>query len=90
MLLPSVEWIAPTLSIGRKVIGRASRHTGRLSPFVQAKELRICPNVRAILGDVQRKISHDPYSPFRRIPMKSIPFGSGTELEKGVKADGLA
>ena len=55
--VPIVDRIPPKLSCFAEVIGRNSRHLDRIKFVVEVKELRVCPDISAVIMDIDRKIA---------------------------------
>ena len=85
--VPAVERIAPELSRFGKRIRRTARHLDHVRFLIQIKELRIRPDIRRIIGDINRQIADDPYPFPGGMGLESAPLSVKDELNKIAEAD---
>ena len=56
---PSVERVAPELAGGAEVVGRHAGDDGRRAALVELEQLRVGPDVGAVVGDEDRDVADD-------------------------------
>src|SRR5438067_1048744 len=68
MRRPVVERVAPVLAVRRQ---RVRRCPGDLA---RREELRPRLDVRALVGDIDRDVTDEPYAPLARVGAQCVPF----------------
>src|SRR5207302_319444 len=57
--IPAVQWIAPALAGGGEVVRRHARDADQLPLFIQLEEIRVGPDVRAVVVDEYGNVAED-------------------------------
>ena len=78
---PSIERIAPKLSIGREVVRRHAGHGKRASGFVELEKFGTRLGVAAVSGDVDGFVAEELNAFAVRIFAECVPLLSEKELE---------
>ena len=87
MGIPTVQGIAPKLTVGGEPVGRTSRHSRRPPLPVQQEQIGTYPNVNTVGRHVDRKIPDDPNPPLVRIRLQLPPLLPKVKLKKPTKCN---
>ena len=87
MPFPVIKRVAPHLAVGRKPVRRHPRDQAYPSPFIQHEQIPVRPEIRAVVGNIDRYIAYDADALLRRISPQSFPFPQEFILEIHVEAD---
>ena len=71
VIIPAVDRVAPDLTVGGEVIGRAAGNFGELAVAVHLEQLRVRPCVRAVGGNVDGHVANE---------LDGVRVGIGLEL----------
>ena len=87
MPFPVIERVTPHLTVGRKSVRRHTGDQAHPSPFIQHKQIPVRPEIRTVVGNIDRYITYNADSLLRRIGPQGFPFPEEFILEVHVEAD---
>ena len=89
VVIPVINGVAPKLAVFGKSVRRATCNTAGAAIFVKIKELGVCPNVAAVVRNINGKVTDDFYSADIGIFLEILPLAAELVLEELPKSDFL-
>ena len=74
LFFPVINGVSPKLAVFGKIIRRNSRNVSGVSFLIKIKKFRICPNVAAVIRNINRKVADYFYSAFVGVIFKIFPL----------------
>ena len=87
MVGPVVQRVAPQLTVGREVIRRAARHTGKAAVGVQLKQRAAHPCIHRVGRDVDGDVAQNLHVLFVGVGLHRLPLGRKLVLHELPEAD---
>ena len=87
-LLPVIERITPELSIVGEGIRRATGHLLRTQVVIQTEKCRRRPDIRGVIGDINRHIAYDADTAVIGITSEVLPLTPEFILKEALKVNG--
>src|SRR5215469_13809464 len=81
-LFPVVDGISPQLTRGAEIIWGHARHLGRIPSRIQRKKFAICPDIGAVMSNVNRNVADDRHAMSVRVSAQCLPLAEEFKLPK--------
>src|ERR1700752_4695794 len=78
--VPPIKRVSPQLASRAEIIRRNTRNGGRLALLIQSEQLRMRPDIRAVVSDVDRDVAHDAYATTTAMSFKVFPLSEELKL----------
>ena len=87
VVIPVINRVAPKLAVNGKGIRRAACNTAGTALFVKIEKFRVCPDVAAVVRNVDGKVADDFYAALVGVIFKIMPLAVEFILEELPEAD---